>query len=121
MEVAQNNFKDFARDSDSDASLNKEYPEDIQKYIKEREDQIAYVEQIIGGYKWEMQNQRKEIIDKYLPKLTELDQRNNALKERLYDYKVKGEKEWKLFINVFNTDMDNLSAELDTYSKLNTK
>jgi len=121
MEVAQNNIKETSKDSDNDASLNKEYPEDIQNYIKEREDQIAYNGQIIAGYKWEMQNQRKEIIDKYLVKLTELDQKNNALKERISDYKIKGEKNWDLFIKEFNTEMDQLSLELVTYSKLNTK
>ncbi len=121
MEVAQNNIQETSKDSDNDASLNKEYPEDIQNYIQEREDQIAFNGQIIAGYKWEMQNQRKEIKDKYLEKLTELDLKNKDLKERLNDYKIKGEKKWELFIKEFNTDMDQLSVELDTYSKLNTK
>jgi hypothetical protein len=121
MEVAQNNIKETSKDPDNDASLNKEYPEDIQNYIKEREDQIAYNGQIIAGYKWEMQNQRKEIKDKYLEKLTELDQKNKDLKERINEYKIKGEKNWELFIKEFNAEMDTLAEELDTYSKLNTK
>jgi hypothetical protein len=121
LEDAENNIKETAKDSNNDASLKTEYNLDIREYIKEKEDQIANNEQIIADYIWEMKNQRKDIIDKYLSKLTELDQKNNALKEQLNKYILKGETNWQLFIRDFNIEMDILAQEIASYSKLNTK
>ena len=63
-------------------------------------------------------NAVKAIFDK---KILEIEQRNEALKVKVRDYKNEGDTKWESFKQEFNHDMEELRHTLSDLTKDNVK
>ena len=121
LENAEENVKEANKELDDAARENQAYMDDILKYREERADRIEYNEQLIADYKLRIQNEKAEIRDSYLRKISELEQKNIEMKNRLKTYKIEGREKWELFKIEFNRDMDELGIAFENLTVKSAK
>ncbi len=83
-----------------------DYVAEWQKFKTESEAQIKVNEDKIDAFKAKMDKAGTKTKAKYKKAITELKEKNHALKEKLEDYKDEGESKWQEFKTNFSHDLD---------------
>jgi len=110
--------------SDTNAALKKEeeeYQKDLENYKKEKEEAIAANEKTIAALKSKIKLEKKEMHLEYEKKIAVLEQKNQAIKVKLSEYKSEGKDKWESFKREFNHDMEELGNALKEFATDNEK
>lgn len=97
--VAQQDYNQAVKDS-------------LVQFKKVSEARISDNEKLIAELKANLNKQQKAIQIKYEKTVTDLEQQNNNLKQKLADFKDEEESKWQSFKREFNYDMDELGKSL---------
>ncbi len=93
----------------------------FQKFKEESEAQIDSYQKSITELKAKIAKKGKKDKAMYNKKLAVIEQKNNALKKKLEDFKDNGQGKWASFKNEFNHDMGGLGNSLKDFFKNSKK
>jgi predicted RNase H-like nuclease (RuvC/YqgF family) len=94
---------------------------EYQQFKKESEEKIDDFEKSIAEFKTKIANAKAETKAEYEKKLTSLEQKDNALKKKLEEYKEDGQDNWSKFKSEFSHDMDELGIAIKDLTIINVK
>jgi len=121
---AQEDVRDANEEvKDAQMELEKAQKEYLIKYNEFKYDseiKIAENEKYIAELKTNSPNNKKAKAE-FAEKISELEKRNQLLKERMYNYKDEGDEKWESFKREFNHDMEGLGNALKDITNKNTK
>lgn len=86
----------------------------------EWDEKIAENEKVIAELKAKARIESKDAKLDFEKELAVLEQKNQALKEKMSSYKDKGDDGWKSFKIEFDQDIDSLGQALKVLTKINT-
>ncbi len=118
VEEAKQNVKEAEQNLDT---AKMEYDSQYESFKNESEEKITANEDLISRLKEDAKKAKKETKVKYENAIADLEQRNDAMKTKLRDYKREGKEEWQSFKREFNHDMDELGKALEDLTKNNVK
>jgi hypothetical protein len=105
MEMANKNIITTEKALDE---ANEAFRKDRTSYRTDMLTKIAAYNVRIIDLKEKMQGQKGNNKTVYEVRITDLQQRNNALKKVIEEYKPEGKYEWEIFKTEFNHDIDEL-------------
>ena len=91
-------------------AASEEYLDEIKNYRLKTEQRIEDNERAIITFKEKIANEKESVKSFYSKKITELEQKNIAMKRKIEEYKVNGKDRWIIFKMEFNRDMDELET-----------
>ena len=84
------------------------YLMEVRTYRKETEERIAANDSIIQVLKSKIAGRKQQARTEYAKKVTELEQKNDALKKKMGDFREDGKEQWESFKAEVNHDMNEL-------------
>ncbi|KOY84449.1 hypothetical protein AD998_20850 [bacterium 336/3] len=109
VEDAENKVKN----ADKELEKAKEaYLEDVKKSKAEALDRLVKHQQEVIAFKEKIAVEKQEIKDKYTQKITELEEKNQKIKERLENYQTDDENQWKNFKKELNHDIEEIGKAI---------
>ena len=97
------------------------YLDDMKNYRAAVADTIAYNEKEIARLKAEKEYSAKNNKSEYTVKVTVLEKKNGALKQKMEGYKAKSKEDWKKFKAEFSHDMRELGHAFKDLTVKNVK
>jgi hypothetical protein len=121
LEVAKNTDMEINKDSNNDATITGIITDDLQKYISEKQEDIAFIENILVEYSDLIKTKQHEVTENDLKKLEDLEQKNKDLKMRLINFKSEGNANADAFKQTFDRSMEDLKTEIETLTGIRSK
>lgn len=96
-----------------------DYTKQYNKFNVESDEKILANKHLIADLKKYSKNKKKEAKIEYEKTISFLETKNQAMKEKVNNYKEEGLDQWESFKNEFNHDMDELDKSLKDLVKDN--
>lgn len=97
------------------AKARQEYLADLESFRKDNAARTLSNEQMIAELKTRVANEKEATRVAYLKRISELEQKNLEMKNKMAEYNEDGQENWKSFKTEFNRDMDNLGQSLANF------
>lgn len=101
------------------AKAQQEYLADLESFRKKTDKQTITNEQMIAELKTRVAKEKSEARTAYLKRISELEQKNLEMKNKMNDYKNDGQDNWATFKTEFSSDMDALGKALKDFFNTN--
>jgi DNA anti-recombination protein RmuC len=103
------------------AEAKDEYVLDMEKFKKETADKIAANNATLADLKVRMAQERSVTREKFTTNIRQLEEKNDALKRKINEYRTDNKTDWNRFKDEFNRDMTELGKALKDLSVENVK
>lgn len=97
------------------AKAKQEYLADLESFRKDNAARTLSNEQMIAELKARVAKEKEATRTAYLKRISELEQKNLEMKNKMAEYNEDGQENWKSFKTEFNRDMDNLGQSLANF------
>lgn len=94
---------------------------DVENYRKEIATKIEENKVIINNFKIRMKGEKADVKAVYEKQIDLLEQRNDAMNQKLATYQVNEKEDWEAFKIEFNHDMDELGKAFKDLTVKNVK
>lgn len=118
VDTAKANVEEASQDLEE---AKENYNEEYNKFKLESDERISDNERMITELRDRSRNMTRDAKAKYELQIIELEERNEALKTKIKEYKNEGNEKWDSFKSEFNHDMDELGKALKDITKDNVK
>jgi phosphoenolpyruvate-protein kinase (PTS system EI component) len=112
VENAEENVEQAKEDL---AKAKQEYVAELASFKKQHATQFLSNEQKIAELKTQVAKEQEANRAAYLKRISELEQRNLVMKNRLAEYNYDSQENWKSFKADFSRDMDDLGRALTNF------
>jgi F0F1-type ATP synthase membrane subunit b/b' len=113
--------KEVAEAEEELAQANEEYIDDMMLCRKETGARTAVNKNRLDEVREKVKKERKEAKADNEKKISELEQENKEMQNRMHEYKGVGKDNWTKFKAEFNHDMDELGKSIEDLGKDNAK
>ncbi len=97
------------------AEAKEEYLADLESFRKQTENQTIKNELLIAELKTSIANEKMEARAAYLKRISELEQKNLEMKNKMSNYNDDSQDNWTSFKAEFSRDMDELGKALNDF------
>jgi len=97
------------------AKARQEYLADLESFRKDNAARTLSNEQMITELKTRVASEKEATRTAYLKRISELEQKNLEMKNKMAEYNEDGQENWKSFKTEFNRDMDDLGQSLANF------
>jgi phosphoenolpyruvate-protein kinase (PTS system EI component) len=98
-----------------------EYAVELSNFKQETDKTISANEKKIYDIRIRMEKDKLSAKEEYKRLISELEQKNSALKQRMDSYQDESQVQWDLFKTEFNKDMNDLQESLNNFFVVNKK
>jgi phosphoenolpyruvate-protein kinase (PTS system EI component) len=98
-----------------------EYAVELSNFKQETDKTISANEKKIYDIRIRMEKDKMSAKEDYKRLISELEQKNSALKQRMDSYQDESQVKWDLFKTEFNKDMNDLQESLNNFFVVNKK
>jgi phosphoenolpyruvate-protein kinase (PTS system EI component) len=98
-----------------------EYAVELSNFKQETDKTISANEKKIYDIRIRMEKDKLSAKEEYKRLISELEQKNSALKQRMDSYQDESQVKWDLFKTEFNKDMNDLQESLNNFFVVNKK
>jgi phosphoenolpyruvate-protein kinase (PTS system EI component) len=98
-----------------------EYAVELSNFKQETDKTISANEKKIYDIRIRMEKDKMSAKEEYKRLISELEQKNSALKQRMDSYQDESQVKWDLFKTEFNKDMNDLQESLNNFFVVNKK
>jgi phosphoenolpyruvate-protein kinase (PTS system EI component) len=98
-----------------------EYAVELSNFKQETDKTISANEKKIYDIRIRMEKDKMSAKEEYKSLISELEQKNSALKQRMDSYQDESQVQWDLFKTEFNKDMNDLQESLNNFFVVNKK
>jgi phosphoenolpyruvate-protein kinase (PTS system EI component) len=98
-----------------------EYAVELSNFKQETDKTISANEKKIYDIRIRMEKDKMSAKEEYKRLISELEQKNSALKQRMDSYQDESQVQWDLFKTEFNKDMNDLQESLNNFFVVNKK
>jgi hypothetical protein len=122
VENAQDNVQNAQNNlNDANKALNQAVKDSVQQFKNESQATITIYEKDIADLRAKIVKQNKENRARYEKKLSELEQKNIAMKKKLENFQDEELNKWQSFKREVNYDMKELGDAIKDIGKNNAK
>ena len=97
------------------AKAKQEYLADLESFRKQNAAKTVSNEQMIADLKTRVAKEKEATRVAYLKRISELEQKNLEMKNKMAEYNEDGQENWQSFKTEFNRDMDELGRALTNF------
>ena len=98
-----------------------EYAVELSNFKQETDKTISANDKKIYDIRIRMEKDKMSAKEEYKRLISELEQKNSALKQRMDSYQDESQVKWDLFKTEFNKDMNDLQESLNNFFVVNKK
>jgi hypothetical protein len=98
-----------------------QFQTDLEYYRTENTARLTANEIMVKDFKERMASSKQQMKADLNKTITDLEEKNSAMKNKLNEYKLEGKDQWADFKTEFNHDMDELGTALKNLTVDNTK
>lgn len=121
LEKAKENVEEANAKLDKAQKELQEHNAEVEKYRQEIVEQVAANRRQIVELRAAIDNAQKGTKETLTKQVNELEERNNAMENRLIEFTAVGKEQWEKFKTEFSHDMDDLGQALRNFSVTNGK